>query len=86
MLGRALRFGAMFSMDGPENAGELRFYPKKAVLELVLERGMQALFTEVAEQRFAALANQMGTEAKVRVRRAHNSNGSSELSSASPES
>ncbi len=69
MLGRALRFGAMFSMDGPENAGELRFYPKKGVLELVLERDMQALFTEVAEQRFGTLANQIGAIAKVRVRR-----------------
>ncbi len=81
MLGRALRFGAMFSMDGPENAGELRFYPKKKVLELILERDMQALLTEVAEQRFAALANQVGSEAKVRVRRAHNSNGSEDVSS-----
>lgn len=71
MLGRALRFGAMFSMDGPENAGELRFYPKKAVLELVLERDMQALFTEVAEQRFAALANQIGATENVRIRRAN---------------
>lgn len=70
MLGRALRFGAMFSMDGPENAGELRFYPKKKVLELVLERETQALFTEVAEQRFATLANQIGAGAKVRVKRA----------------
>lgn len=69
MLGRALRFGAMFSMDGPENAGELRFYPKKRVLELVLERDTQALFTEVAEQRFGTLANQIGATAKVRVRR-----------------
>ncbi len=69
MLGRALRFGAMFSMDGPQNAGELRLYPKKGVLELILEREMQALFTEVAEQRFAALANQINAAAKVRVRR-----------------
>lgn len=76
MLGRALRFGAMFSMNGPENAGELRYFPKKGVLELVLERDMKALFTEVAEQRFAALAAQMGVDAKVRVRRTHNSNGS----------
>jgi exopolyphosphatase/guanosine-5'-triphosphate,3'-diphosphate pyrophosphatase len=78
MLGRALRFGAMFSMDGPENAGELRYYPKKAVLELVLERDMKALFTEVAEQRFVALANQMDATAKVRVRRNYNSNGGTE--------
>ena len=83
MLGRALRFGAMFSMDGPENAGELRFFPKKGVLELVLERDMQALFTEVAEQRFATLANQIGAESKIRVRRTHNSNGSGADSSPS---
>lgn len=76
MLGRALRFGAMFSMDGPENAGELRFYPKKQILELVLEREMQALFTEVAEQRFATLANQVGAGAKVRVRRAERTQSS----------
>ena len=75
MLGRALRFGAMFSMDGPENAGELRYFPKKGVLELVLERETQALFGDVAAQRFAALANQVGARAKTRVRRAHNSNG-----------
>ncbi len=77
MLGRALRFGAMFSMDGPSNAGELRFFPKKRVLELILERDMQALFGDVAAQRFTSLANQVGAEAKVRVRRTHNSNGSS---------
>ncbi|MGY6547801.1 MAG: Ppx/GppA family phosphatase [Roseinatronobacter sp.] len=70
MLGRALRFGAMFSMDGPENAGELRFYPKKRLLELLLERETQALFTEAAEQRFAALANQIGVDARVKLRRA----------------
>lgn len=78
MLGRALRFGAMFSMDGPENAGELKYFPKKGVLELVLERDTQDLFTEVAEQRFASLATQIDAEAKVRTRRNHqSSNGSS---------
>ncbi len=83
MLGRALRFGAMFSMDGPENAGELRFFPKKQILELILERATQDLFTEVAEQRFQSLANQLGVDAKVRVRRAQSSNGSSATSASS---
>lgn len=73
MLGRALRFGSMFSMDGPENAGELRYFPKKHVLELVLERDMQALFTEVAQQRFQSFAQQLDAEAKVRVRRNYSS-------------
>lgn len=81
ILGRALRFGAMFSMDGPENAGELRFFPKKEVLELILERETKGLFTEVAEQRFGALANQMGASAKVRVRRTQSSNGPASESS-----
>jgi exopolyphosphatase/guanosine-5'-triphosphate,3'-diphosphate pyrophosphatase len=75
MLGRALRFGAMFSMEGPQKAGELRYYPKKAVLELVLERDAQALYSEVAQERFKTLAQEIGATPKVRVRRAHNSNG-----------
>ncbi|WFE73401.1 Ppx/GppA family phosphatase [Roseinatronobacter sp. S2] len=78
MLGRALRFGSMFSMNGPENAGELRYFPKKHVLELVLARGMQALFTEVAEQRFHALAQQVDAQAKVRVQRSYNSKSGAE--------
>ncbi|TVS04004.1 MAG: Ppx/GppA family phosphatase [Rhodobacteraceae bacterium] len=76
ILGRALRFGAMFSMDGPETAGELRYFPKKQVLELILERETKYLFTEVAEQRFSSLADQMQASAKVRVRRVQSSNGS----------
>lgn len=75
MLGRALRFGSMFSMEGPEKAGELRFYPKKAILELVLEREARVLYSEVTEQRFMALAQEIKATPKVRVRRAHNSSG-----------
>jgi exopolyphosphatase / guanosine-5'-triphosphate,3'-diphosphate pyrophosphatase len=83
MLGRALRFGSMFAMNGPENAGELRFYPKKGILELVLERDMQVLYSEVAEQRFNALAQEIGAVAKVRVRRNYSSNGVTTGSSSS---
>lgn len=72
MLGRAMRFGAMFSVAGPEAAGELRFFPKKRVLELVLEPAMQSLFSEVAQSRFAALAKTLGVDTKVRVARARN--------------
>ena len=76
MLGRALRFGAMFAMDGPENGGALRYYPKKRVLELILNHRTQGLFNEVAEQRFLALARSLDVDAKVRVGRAQSSNGS----------
>ena len=75
ILGRALRFGSMFSMDRPGYAAELRHYPKKHVLELILKRELKDLFTEVAEQRFNALADQLGATTKVRVGRDYNSNG-----------
>lgn len=87
MLGRAMRFGAMFSMDGPENAGELRYFPKKRVLELVLQPQMQALFSEVAEARFLALAKVLDVRTNVRVARNYSSIGDTgadgEVSSAS---
>ncbi|MCC6002306.1 MAG: Ppx/GppA family phosphatase [Pararhodobacter sp.] len=72
MLGRAMRFGAMFSVGGPQAAGELRFFPKKKVLELVLRPSMKDLFGEVAQSRFAALAKTLGLETRVRVGRAQN--------------
>lgn len=69
MLGRAMRFGAMFSIGGPDAAGELRYFPKKKLLELVLKPEMRDLFGEVAQQRFAALAKTLGVETKVRIGR-----------------
>jgi exopolyphosphatase/guanosine-5'-triphosphate,3'-diphosphate pyrophosphatase len=75
MLGRAMRFGAMFSVGGDENPGELRFFPKKQVLELVLNPERRALFGEVAESRFTALAKTLGVSSVVRVARAQSSKG-----------
>ncbi|KPQ06561.1 MAG: exopolyphosphatase / guanosine-5'-triphosphate,3'-diphosphate pyrophosphatase [Rhodobacteraceae bacterium HLUCCA12] len=69
MLGRAMRFGAMFSIGGPDTAGALRYFPKKKLLELVLDPAMQDLFGEVAEQRFGALAKTLGVAVKVRTGR-----------------
>jgi exopolyphosphatase/guanosine-5'-triphosphate,3'-diphosphate pyrophosphatase len=83
-IGRALRFGAMFTMNHLSGAGELRYYPKKAEIELILARPMAGLYTEVSEQRFRALATQLRATPKVRVARgAHNSNGSGPGSSSS---
>lgn len=76
MLGRAMRFGSMFSLDGPDSAGELRYFPKKKVLELILQPSRQALFGEVAAQRFEALAKTMGVTTKLRILRAQSSKGS----------
>ncbi|MFD1911724.1 Ppx/GppA family phosphatase [Halodurantibacterium flavum] len=70
VLGKALRFGAMFAVEHPESAGALKFYPKKKMLELILQPEMQALFGEVAQSRFAALAQALKVETRVRVKNA----------------
>ena len=55
VLGKAMRFAAMFSVDHPEEAGSLHWTPRKKVLELRLtERGV-GLMGEVAQARFNAL-------------------------------
>jgi exopolyphosphatase / guanosine-5'-triphosphate,3'-diphosphate pyrophosphatase len=65
VLGRALRFGAMFSMTGPETAGRLKLYPKKKVLELILRPDTADLFGEVAAARFEALVKALGVTGSV---------------------
>ena len=72
MLGRAMRFAAMLSLGGPEQAGTLKFFPKKQILELVLAPERAALFGEVAESRFNALAKTLGVSASWRIARAQN--------------
>ncbi len=56
VLGKAMRFGAMFSVAEPETAGELRFSAREALLELHLTPRGKGLFGEVAQARFNALA------------------------------
>ena len=63
VLGKAMRFGAMFSGQAREVMGTLKWYPKKKVLELRLAKGAAALFGEVAEARFASLAMALGAGA-----------------------
>jgi len=75
MLGRAMRFGAMFSVGGEELPGELRFFPKKLLLELILRPDRAALFGEVAQSRFAALAKTLGVDTLVRIARAQSAKG-----------
>jgi exopolyphosphatase/guanosine-5'-triphosphate,3'-diphosphate pyrophosphatase len=70
VLGKAMRFGAMFSIAGPDSAGRLKSYPKKKVLELVLTPRTAPLFGEVAQTRFAQLAAALKAETRVRVGRA----------------
>jgi exopolyphosphatase/guanosine-5'-triphosphate,3'-diphosphate pyrophosphatase len=69
VLGKAMRFGAMFAVHSPQDAGELRWFPKRKVLELVLKPNLQALFGEVAQARFASLASSLGAETQITVAR-----------------
>ncbi|MEO1153767.1 MAG: Ppx/GppA family phosphatase [Pseudomonadota bacterium] len=62
VLGKAMRFGAMFSVDTPERMGQLRWYPKKRVLEMALSPGAEDLFGEVAAARFQSLAGALDAE------------------------
>ncbi|RRH73537.1 Ppx/GppA family phosphatase [Falsigemmobacter faecalis] len=66
VLGKAMRFGAMFALGDPNEAAALRWQPKKKLLELTLQPRGEALFAEVAQARFKSLANALGATATVR--------------------
>ncbi len=68
-LGRAMRFGSMFTVENPTEHGRLKLYPQKKRVELVLrtEAG-HSLFGEVAEARLRALAGAIGGEYVVNSR------------------
>ncbi|MFV0490362.1 MAG: Ppx/GppA family phosphatase [Pseudorhodobacter sp.] len=65
VLGRAMRFGAMFSARGPESAGKLRWQSRKKILELTLTPLGEGLYGEVTQARFKGLASALGATAKV---------------------
>lgn len=67
VIGKAMRFGAMFAVKSPEEAGELVWRPKKKVLELRLNAHAEALFGEVAQARFASLADALEATTAVTV-------------------
>jgi exopolyphosphatase/guanosine-5'-triphosphate,3'-diphosphate pyrophosphatase len=60
ILGRAMRLGAMLWLTADEEPGALKWKPKSGELTLKLTEHARPLFGEVAEVRFAALANAMG--------------------------
>ena len=65
ILGKAMRFGAMFAVGDPSKAGTLKWTPKKRLLELTLTRDGHDLFGEVARARFASLALAMRAETRI---------------------
>ncbi len=69
VLGKAMRFASMLAADDAKAMGELRWFPKKKVLELWLPKTSLGLFGEVAEGRFNALAMALEAEPVVKRRR-----------------
>lgn len=65
VLGKAMRFGAMFSVGDPARAGRLTWLPKKKTLGLELSEEGVDLFGEVAQSRFTSLSNSL--KAKTRI-------------------
>ena len=63
ILGRAMRFGAMFALENPVDHGALKLRPKRRelILTLTSDEG-RSLFGEVSEARFRALAQAMDVE------------------------
>ena len=69
VLGKAMRFGAMFAGPHSDTVGKLKYFPKKHRIELHLPKALQGLYGEVAETRFAALASALGAERSVTLTR-----------------
>ncbi|MCA8880185.1 MAG: Ppx/GppA family phosphatase [Rhodobacteraceae bacterium] len=62
ILGKAMRFGAMFTTQKSEEMGTLRWHPQKKKLFLAVGPRAKALLGEVAEARFGALGRALGAE------------------------
>ncbi|MEM9344245.1 MAG: Ppx/GppA family phosphatase [Pseudomonadota bacterium] len=62
VIGKALRFGAMLSVDSPDSMGRLHLDRDQGALEMHLARGTEALFGEVVEARFRSLAAALGVD------------------------
>ena len=65
ILGRAMRFGAMFAIGDPNEAGTLTLDHEAGKLTLNLTKAGRDLMGEVAESRLKALAGALGVKAVV---------------------
>jgi exopolyphosphatase/guanosine-5'-triphosphate,3'-diphosphate pyrophosphatase len=68
VLGKAMRFGAMFAADGAGKRAILKYHPIKHELHLTIEARAADLFGEVAQTRFDALAASLGAAGMVKFR------------------
>lgn len=67
VLGKAMRFGAMFAAQDPGLLGQLQYYPKRKSLELILTPENSDLYGEVAQARFDSLARAMEVDGVTRI-------------------
>lgn len=68
VLGKAMRFGAMFTADRPGSLGTLDWQPAARRLRLDLTPAAEVLFGEVAAVRFKALANALDAQTEITAR------------------
>lgn len=67
VLGKAMRFGAMFAAANPARAGRLSWKRKKRILGLDLSPEGAILFGEVVRARFLSLAQALKAEPAIRL-------------------
>lgn len=67
ILGKAMRFGSMFSATSLDKIGKMKFRAKKHVLILILPNAFQDIFGETVETRFNSLARAMDCEPIVEI-------------------
>ncbi len=68
VLGKALRFGAMFAAEDGEFLGKLKWFPKKKILEVHMRKDLAILLGEVAQARFNSLAKSLEAQSRVVMR------------------
>ena len=69
ILGKAMRFGAMLWTNTQADDAELRWFPKKKLLQFRLTPGVKPLFGEVAESRLMSLAGSLDAEVEIKTLR-----------------
>ena len=67
VLGKAMRFGAMFAVGDPSLAAMMQWAPKKRLLTLELTPTGAGLFGEVAQARFQSFAQALKATTEVRM-------------------
>ena len=67
ILGKAMRFGAMFAVDSPDKIARLKFKSRKNKLILTLPASFQDIYGVVPDARFGSLARAMDCEPEVEV-------------------